>query len=68
MKKKALVGEPKPKGRPQKNPIEIYIKISVDPVIIEGEEVALSITKTTSKIYKPGLYNKVINDPIYSHH
>lgn len=35
-------------------------------VIIERKEVAISITKITCKIYKLGLYNKVVNDSIYS--
>lgn len=45
----------------------MYIKTSVESVIIEGEELAMLITKTISKIYELGLYNEVINNPIYGH-
>lgn len=64
-KKKAPVGKPKPRGRPQKNPIEVCIEILIEPDIVGEEEVAMSITKTTSKIYEPGLYDKAINNPVH---
>lgn len=66
MKKKALVGEVKSKDRPQKNLIiETRIETSSLEVEDKEEEVAMSITNTISKIYKPGLYNEVVNDPIH---
>ena len=54
-KRKAPAGEPKPKGRPRKNPIQTRVETLTEPGIVgEEEEVAMSITETTSKIYKPG--------------
>lgn len=37
----------------------------IESKIVDNEEVAMSITKTTSKIYEPRLYDKAVNDPIY---
>ncbi len=62
-KRKAPAGEPKPRGRPRKNPI---VEPSVDPeTAIEEEEVAMSITETTSKIYEPGSYQEAVDDPVH---
>lgn len=65
-KKKALIGELKPKGKLQKNPIKMSIETLIKPGNINEKKVTISITKTISKIYEPGLYNEVINDLVYS--
>lgn len=67
MKRKVSAKKPRSRDRPRKNSIEIHVKTSVKLVIIEGEEVVISRTKTTSKIYKPESYNEMVNDPVYSH-
>lgn len=66
LKKKALIGEPRPKRRPQKNRTESRVKtrekLRVEPPNstmigaennIKGQDVVISLTKTNSKIYKP---------------
>lgn len=35
------------------------------PDIVSKKEVAMSITEITSKINKPGSYNRVVNDPVH---
>ncbi len=42
-------------------PIEAPIELES----VDGEEVAMSITKTTNKIYKLRLYDKVVNNPVH---
>ena len=49
-KKKVPVEESKPRDRPQKNPIKVYIEIPMEPDIVSKIEVAISITKTIGKI------------------
>lgn len=79
LKKKAQAGEPRPRRRPQKNPMEAHSdsrkkpsrKISNKTIIranknIKEQGVEMSLIKTNSKIHKPKLYNKAIDDPIYS--
>lgn len=69
-KKKALVGEPRAREKPQKVlPIEttiinkhIIFKKNLDK---EQLEIAMSIIKCNNKIHKPLLYDKAINDPVY---
>lgn len=56
-KRKAPAREPKPRSRPQKNPIvEPSIEVPDPEIAIEKEEVAMSIAETTSKIYEPRSY------------
>ncbi len=66
LKRKAPVGEPRPRSRPRKNPI-IEPRIETPSPEVEGEEeeVAMSITETTSKIYEPGSYDEAVNDPVH---
>ncbi len=64
-KRKAPAGEPKPRGRPRKNPIETPIEAPTEPGSVDEEEVAMSITETTSKIYEPGSYDEAVNDPVH---
>ena len=64
-KRKAPAGEPKPRGRPQKNPIEARIETPIKPEIMGEEKVAMSITKIASKIYKPASYDEAVNDPFH---
>ncbi len=67
-KRKALAGDLKPRGRPQKNLIiKTRIKIPSPEVGDEEEEVAMSITKITSEIYEPRSYNKVVNNSVHDH-
>lgn len=65
IKKKAPAREPKPRDRPQKNPIEVCIKTPIEPEIVSEKEVVMSITETISKIYELESYNKAINNPVY---
>lgn len=44
------------------------VKTSIELVTIEGKKVAISIIETTTKNYKPGSYNKIINDLIHDYH
>lgn len=58
-----LAGKPKPRGRPRK---QIVIEKTVVPESRrEVKEVAMSMTESGSKITKPTLYDKAVNDPIY---
>ena len=69
-KRKAPVGELRPKKRPRKNPI---IDEVILPAVEDIEEVGnkrqvkvlILLAKTSNKIYKSQLYNKAINNPIY---
>ncbi len=67
-KKKALAKEPKPRDRLQKNPIKTPIEAPIESEIVDEEKVAMSITKTTSKIYKLGSYDEVVNDLVHGHY
>lgn len=49
-KRKVPARELKLRGRPQKNPIKVDIETLIKPDIVDEEEVAILITKTTSKI------------------
>ena len=56
LKRKAPAGEPRPRSQPQKNPMIEPAAVSiVPPIEIEDvkkqQEVAMSITETSSKIY-----------------
>lgn len=52
-KKKAPAKNQRPKGQPRRNPIvEPSIRVSNPEIVIEKEEVMMSITETTSKIYE----------------
>lgn len=42
-------------------PIEVPIELKS----VDGEEVVMSITETTNKIYKLGLYDKVVNNLVH---
>lgn len=65
-KKKALAEEPKPRGKPQMNPIiKTRIEIPSPEVRDEEEEITILITKTTRKIYESGSYDEAVNDPIH---
>ena len=72
LKKKAPAGEPRPRGRPQKiisTEATILSKNNM-PIMAEQTsnkepEIAMSITKCSSKIRKPTIYDKAINDLIY---
>ena len=63
-KKKAPAGEPRPKNRPQKQ-MAIEITTPVEDQRKEVEEVAMSMTESSSKIHEPTLYNAAVNDPIH---
>ena len=65
-KRKIPAEEPKPRDKPEKDPIEAYIETLIELEIVGKEEVAMSITKIASKIYELGLYNEIVNDPVYS--
>lgn len=74
LKRKAPAEKLRPRKRLQKNrAIKSTITASqvtinkLDPQIkLEtNKEVAISITKTYSKVYKPKLYNEAINNPIH---
>ena len=76
-KRKAPAGEPRPRGRPRKNPAESRVEACEEPprespsetiVVddkIEGQEVAMSLTETNSKIHEPKSYDEAINDSIH---
>lgn len=64
-KKKAPVGESRPKVRLQKNLIKTHIKTSIESVIIEKKEVAMSITKTTRKIDESESYDETVNNSVH---
>lgn len=63
-KKKAPAGEPRPKGRPQKQ-IATEITTPVEDQREEVEEVAMSMTESSSKIHEPTSYDEAVNDPIH---
>lgn len=73
LKRKAPAGEPRPRGRPRKIILtEATILLKNDrPTVAEkalnkGQiETTMSIIKCSSKIRKPTLYNKAINDAIH---
>ena len=83
MKQKAPAREPRPTGRPRKNPAEQPAQINqpmADPDLGQDQQpeqsnkkpinqnnnkAAMSMTKVSSKIHKPKLYDKTINDPIH---
>ena len=73
LKRKAPAGEPKPKRRPKKIiSIEATILLKNDrPTVAEKApndeqtEIAMSITKCSSKIREPTSYNEAINDAIH---
>lgn len=62
-KKKVSIGEPKPRERPKK---QIVVEKTA---ILESQgkvkEVAMSMTKFSSKISKPISYNEAVNDLIH---
>lgn len=64
-KRKTSAKEPKFRNRLQKNPIEAHIETLMEPNIIGKQEVVMSITKTTCKIYQPGSYDEVVNEPVH---
>lgn len=72
-KKKTLVKKPKSRNKIQKQqklprlPTELIIAVieDIEEEVKKEQEIAISITKLNSKIYKPILYNKAINDLIY---
>ncbi len=53
-------GEPRQQGRPRKI---LIFQQNLIPVV-EGKQ-AMSITESTSKIYKPNTYDEAISDPIH---
>lgn len=72
-KRRVLVGEPRPKRRPWKN---LIIEEVIPPVEEDIEktgnkklvEVAISLIKTSNKVYKLHSYDKDINNLIYGRH
>lgn len=66
-KRKAPIRKPKLRGKLQKNPIETPIEALTKLKSIDKEDVAMSITKITSKIYESGSYDKVVNNLVYGH-
>ncbi len=64
-KRKALAEELKPRDRLQKNPIKTPIETLTESESVDEEKVAISITRTTRKIYEPKSYNEVVNDLVY---
>lgn len=62
-KRKARAGEPKPRGRPRK---QIVVEETATPES-QGkvEEVAMSMTESSSKISEPTSYNEAVNNPIH---
>lgn len=63
LSKKIPAGQPKPRGRPKK---QIVIeKTTVPESRGEVEEVAILMTESGSKITKPTLYDKAVNNPIH---
>lgn len=74
LKRKASAGKPRPRGRPRKiisTETTILLKndrlTMAEEILNEGQiETTMSITKCSSKIRKSMLYNKAINDAIYS--
>ena len=73
LKKKAPVGEPRPRGRPRKIILtEATILLKNDrPTVVEEApnkeqtETTMSITECSSKIRELTSYNKAINDAIH---
>lgn len=78
LRRKALVGESRPRGRPQKNllPVQpallepVPAKITGDVIEVnesqsKGHEIVMSITESSSKIHRPKLYEKAVNDPVH---
>lgn len=72
LKRKALAGKLRLRGRPQKIiPTEATILSRNDmPMIVEQasnkeSKIAMSIIECSSKIRKPTIYTEAINDPIY---
>lgn len=75
LEKKAPVGGPRPKGKPRKNlaiePTTMAPQIIIDELDPQikpkaNEKLAMSITETCSKIYKPKSYDKAMNNPIHN--
>ena len=73
-KRKAPAGEPRPRGRPQKH---IATEVTNpkptpgEPTLgkdqrEEVEKVAMSMTKSSSKIHESTSYDEAVNDPIQS--
>ena len=70
-KRKAPAGEPRPRGRPRKNPsVVTHEEPPSETTIradnnIEEQEVAMSLTEANSKIHEPKSYDEAIDDPIH---
>lgn len=64
LKRKVLVGEPNPREKPRKQ--VVIKKIAIPESRGEVKEVAISMTKSSSKITKPTLFDKVVNNSIHS--
>ncbi len=72
-KRKAPVGEPRPRGRLRKHPVPAKIpsgstiESSNDIRTIDktSNEVAILMTEANSKIHEPASYDEAVNDPIH---
>ncbi len=61
-KRKAPTSEPRPRGRARK---QIAIKETSGETLDKTKEIVISMTESGSKIYKPILYDKTVNDQIH---
>lgn len=78
IEKKAPAGEPRPKSKPQKNPLPVQSAL-LEPVLIrttrdvievnesqsKSHQIVMSITESSSEIHKPKSYKEAVNDSVY---